>query len=76
MTTHKTSIARTLRISGTLLILGLAVEAISLLWGKPLAFLLFACVGGVLMLAGILLYLYSLVSMTAASDSLPSTGKN
>jgi hypothetical protein len=76
MTTHKTGIARTLQISGILLILGLAVEAVSLLWGKPLAFLLFACVGGVLMLAGILLYLYALVSMTTTSDSLPSATKN
>jgi hypothetical protein len=55
-------IARSLRLSGSFLILGLSIELISLLWEKPLAFLLFAFVGGALFLAGILLYLYSLVS--------------
>ena len=34
-------IERALRISGVLLILGIVVEIISLLWEKPLAFLLF-----------------------------------
>jgi hypothetical protein len=51
-----------LRWSGVLLILGLGVELASLLWEKPLAFLLFAFIGGALFLAGILLYLLSLVS--------------
>jgi uncharacterized membrane protein len=51
-----------LRVSGVLLILGLAVELISLLWEKPLAFLLFAFVGGALLIAGIALYLLSLLS--------------
>jgi hypothetical protein len=53
---------RSLRRSGILLILGLVIELISLLWAKPLAFILFAFVGGALFLAGILLYLYSLVA--------------
>jgi hypothetical protein len=65
MKTKQREIARSLRISGVLLILGLAVELISLLWGKPLSFILFACIGGLLMLAGILLYLYSLVASHA-----------
>jgi hypothetical protein len=75
MRTHKMGIARTLRISGALLILGLAVEAISLIWGKPLAFLLFACVGCLLMFAGILLYLYSLVPSSSASVPVSTTNK-
>ena len=62
MSTGVTGIARSLRVSGVLLILGLGTELISLLWEKPLAFLLFAFVGGALFLAGIFLYLYSLVS--------------
>ena len=53
---------RSLRLPGILLILGLAIELISLLWTKPLAFILFAFVGGALFLAGIFLYLYSLVA--------------
>jgi hypothetical protein len=47
-----------LRLSGALLILGLVIELISLLWAKPLAFILFAFVGGIFFLAGVLLYLY------------------
>lgn len=56
-------IQHSLRISGMLLILGLAVELISLLWEKPLAFLLFAFVGGSLILGGVLTYLFSLVRL-------------
>ena len=52
---------RRLRISGTLIILGLIVEAICLLWSRPLAFVLFIGFGGTLLAAGILFYLYSLV---------------
>ena len=63
-------IEQTLRISGILLILGLAVEVVSLLWEKPLAFLLFIGAGGLLTLAGIFIYLYSLVP----SNSLPRKG--
>ncbi len=62
MNVEATGIQRSLRISGILLALALVVELISLLWGKPLAFLLFAFISGALFLAGILLYLYSLVS--------------
>jgi hypothetical protein len=61
MNTNGTGIHSSLRISGVLLILGLAVECASLIWHAPLAFLLFAIVGVTLLLAGILLYLYSLV---------------
>ena len=54
-------IDRRLRISGVLLILGLAVEATSLLWVHPTAFLVFLLVGGVAMAAGIVLHLCSLL---------------
>ncbi|MGA8145024.1 MAG: hypothetical protein WB987_14150 [Candidatus Acidiferrales bacterium] len=62
---QKVQIERALRISGILLILGIAVEIISLVWEKPLAFLLFVGVGGFLTLAGIAFYLYSLVPTSA-----------
>jgi hypothetical protein len=65
MKSNAKGISRHLRISGILLILGLAIEALSLMWGKPLAFLLFICIGGMFVLAGILVYLYALVSVTA-----------
>jgi hypothetical protein len=60
-------IESSLRLSGIFLILGLAVELISLLWEKPLAFLLFAFVGGALFFAGIVLFLFSLLSASTLS---------
>jgi hypothetical protein len=65
MNSGNMELSRALRISGILLILGLAVEVVSMLWQKPLAFLLFAGVGAVLIFAGILFYLYSLVSSSS-----------
>jgi hypothetical protein len=58
-----------LRVSGILLILGLLVEALSLHWNTALAFMSFVVIGGFLVAAGILLFLYSLVSSS-------SSGKN
>lgn len=52
-----------LRLAGTLLISGLMIEAICLLWARPLAFILLVCGGGLLCAAGIVVYLYSLVSV-------------
>jgi hypothetical protein len=54
---------RRLQISGALLILGLLVEAVCLVWRGPLAFLVFAGAGGLLLFVGILVYLVSLVSV-------------
>lgn len=54
-------IRRFLRVSSALIILGLAVEIISLLWFHPLSFVLFAFVGVTLIGLGILVYLVSLV---------------
>jgi hypothetical protein len=45
-----------------LLIIGLLLEAICLLWARPLAFILLVCGGGLLCAAGIAVFLYSLVS--------------
>jgi len=57
-------IERRLQVSAILLILGLVIEALSLLGSRPFAFLVFLFLGGLLMLSGILVYLYSLVSLT------------
>jgi hypothetical protein len=51
-----------LRISGILLVLGLVVEALSLCWNNAFSFMSFMLVGGLFFVAGILLFLYSLVS--------------
>lgn len=58
---------RLLRISGVLAILGLAVEAYTLLWFHPLSFVAFALVGGLLIVAGIAVYLLSLLSFLKSS---------
>ncbi len=51
-----------LRLAGMLLIVGLLVEAICLLWARPIAFILLVVAGGLLCATGIGVYLYSLVS--------------
>ncbi len=50
-----------MRLTAGLMLLGLIIEAISLRWTHPLAFLLFAIVGGALLVSGFALYLYGLV---------------
>jgi hypothetical protein len=55
-------VERRLQISGALIILGLLVEALCLAWRGPLAFLVFLGLGGLLLFAGIVLFLFSLVS--------------
>jgi len=58
----QTGLNRRLQVSGTLLSLGLLIEAVCLLWALPLAFIVLVGLGGLLILAGIFVYLYSLVS--------------
>jgi hypothetical protein len=53
---------RRLRLAGMLVIAGLLVEAICLLWARPLAFIFLVCGGGLLCASGIIVYLFSLVS--------------
>ncbi len=60
-----TAIDRELRIAGILLILGLALTVVTLIWKAALAFLVFAGIAALLTLAGIAVYLYSLVSAGA-----------
>jgi hypothetical protein len=56
------SLGRRLRISGILVILGLLVEALCLVWSRPVAFVVLVCLGGALIGLGVLVFLYSLVS--------------
>ncbi len=62
MTGAETRIEHRLRTAGILLIAALVVDAVSLLWSHPTAFLVFVFVGGGLMALGVLVYLYSIVS--------------
>ena len=51
-----------LQFTGSLLIIGLLIEAICLFSEKPIAFVLFVALGGVFLFAGVTVYLFSLVS--------------
>jgi len=55
-------ISRRLRLSGILIIVGQVVEGLSLIWNHPLSFVAFLGLGGLLLAAGIVLYLWTLVS--------------
>lgn len=59
--THDAFISKRLRLAGTLIILGLVVEGASLMWNHPLSFLAFIGVGGLLLFAGVVIYLIALV---------------
>jgi predicted membrane channel-forming protein YqfA (hemolysin III family) len=51
---------RRLRIASLLILIGLVIELSSLTWSHPLSFLFFMFAGGLLLVVGILFYLYSL----------------
>lgn len=67
MTDADPRLVRRLGLAGLLLSLGLLVEAATLFWPHPTAFLAFLLVGGLLVGAGVLLYLFSIASYPAAS---------
>jgi len=60
---------RKLRVSGILMILGLIVEALSLCWNTAFSFMSFVVAGGSFFAAGILLFLYSLVSSQSSAPN-------
>ena len=57
-----TRLQRKLQTAACLLIAGLAVEGITLHWAHPTSFLLFILLGGILVVAGIALYLIAIVT--------------
>ena len=63
MTEKSSRLQRKLKIAAYLLIAGLAVEGISLHWAHPTSFMLFISLGGVLILAGIAIYLIAIVTV-------------
>ena len=66
MQTKAKPIHAKLRLSGIFIVLGLVVQALSLLWNHPLSFIAFITVGGLLLAVGIVLYLLTLVNVAAA----------
>jgi hypothetical protein len=54
---------RRLQLSGIILTLGLIVQALCLILGRgAIGFMIFACLGGLLVMAGIIVFLVSLVA--------------
>ena len=66
MQTQANPIHAKLRLSGIFIVLGLVVQALSLLWNHPLSFIAFVTIGGLLLAIGIVLYLLTLVNMQTA----------
>jgi len=64
-------IERRIRWSGILVGAGLIIQMLTLLWTHPLAFVAFLLIGCPLVAIGILLYLYSLVAHSQASERSP-----
>ena len=62
MDVQTTRMAPRLRIAGGLIIVGLLIEAFTLTWNNPIAFVVFLGIGGVLIGLGVLIYLISLVT--------------
>lgn len=61
------TIERRIRWSGISIVLGLLLQMLTLLWTHPLAFMCFLIIGCPLVAAGMLLFLYSLVSHQSTS---------
>ena len=70
------SIDRRIQISGLLVMIGMFIELITLLWPHPIAFILFILAGGLFMIAGIVYYLFSLVSIDKFSKPVTDGFQN
>jgi len=66
VTTVTPTLSRRLKLSGMLVGLGLIVEALTMFWPHPTAFLVFLGVGGLLVGVGVILYLISIATYSAA----------
>jgi hypothetical protein len=67
MKINQKGVWRLLQVSSAFVIVGSALEIVSLLWFHPLSFVLFAFVAASLIGLGVLVYLVSLVFAGAAS---------
>ena len=68
-------LVRRLKRAGILVALGLLVEAVTLFWPHPTAFLVFLLVGGVLVAAGVLLYLWAIAAGPARTAPPPAAAE-
>jgi hypothetical protein len=68
VTVSDPKLTRRLKVSGLLVGLGLAIEALTMAWSHPTAFLAFLLLGGSLVVAGVLLYLYTIATYSAGTS--------
>lgn len=64
MNSQNSLLGRRLRLAGGLIIGGLVVQAASLFWNHPLSFIVFVSVGTLLLAAGIVIYLLTIVGFS------------
>jgi predicted membrane channel-forming protein YqfA (hemolysin III family) len=62
MTDNTSRLQRKLKTVAYLLIAGLLIQGITLYWAHPTSFLLFISLGGVLIVAGVTIYLLAIVT--------------
>ncbi len=62
MTDNPSRLQSKLKTAACLLIAGLAAEGITLHWAHPTSFMLFIILGGILVCAGIAVYLIAIVT--------------
>ena len=65
----RTGVAGRLQTSGLLIASGLVLELVTLFWNHPISLFLFLIPGSLLVGAGILLYLWSIVTRAGKSDA-------
>jgi hypothetical protein len=62
MTAKANSMEKRIQVAGIILIAGLLIEALCLLWARPISFVILVAVGGLFLFAGVVVFLFSLVS--------------
>lgn len=68
MKPQNSRLSRRLRLAGGLIMGGLAVQAVSLFWNHPLSFIVFVSVGALLLAAGIVIYLLTIVGLPQQNE--------
>ncbi len=68
MMSSANSMEKRLQIAGILLMIGLVIEAVCLLWARPISFVIFVALGGLFLFTGVVMFLFSLVSIPHADD--------
>lgn len=76
MTPTEHFISKKLRLAGILIALGLIMEAVTLVWNHPLSFVAFLGGGVLLMLIGMAIYLWTIVSGTQSAPAAESDGNS